>query len=98
MATVVVADAAHIDMPVESTQEHSCDHDDLKNVESRHEQTDNHGTPQGHDCCHENHVHFYTMIPKTNFEAILNLSYIDFTFCYSNYPATILDIVKPPLV
>lgn len=94
LVTTVVADSSHIDLPeVEQQCEHKC-HVEKTEKDSNHKHASNHE----HDCCQENHIHVYTLLPISKYTTISSVFELDFATFLQVPASTYLDIVKPPLV
>lgn len=91
-SATVIADSAHIDLPVSHEK---VDHKDHISKNSTTEDSSEHCAD--HDCCHQNHFHYY-LLPLM--QVTLNAISSNYTFPdYVNAPiSNYLDIIKPPLV
>lgn len=92
-SATVFADSSHIDFP--SVSHEKMDHKDHITKNSTSEDPSEHCAD--HDCCHQNHFHYYLLpLMQVTLNAISsNYTFPDYVHApISNY----LDIIKPPLV
>ena len=92
-SATVFADSTHIDLP--SVSHEQIDHQDHITKNSASEDTNEHCAD--HDCCHQNHIHYY-LLPLV--QVTLNAISADYTFpdYIHAFIANYSEIVKPPLV
>jgi hypothetical protein len=91
-SATVFADSIHIDVPVSHEK---INHKDHVSKNSSSEDSDEHCAD--HDCCHQNHVHYYLLplVPVTLITISSQYSFPDYIHAFiTNYS----EIVKPPLV
>ncbi len=93
VCATAVADSSHVDFP-EVGQE--CQHDCHVTKKAEKKQSDSH---ENHpDCCHENHVHYYVILPQLKQVHSSSVAYVDYPLYIRNFRSNILEIIKPPLV
>ena len=91
-SATVFADSTHIDLPVSHEK---TDHKVHISKNSASDDTTEHCAD--HDCCHQNHIHYYLLplIP-------VNLDTISTAYSFPDYVRALFsnysEIVKPPLV